>query len=211
MSMNKKKINHKISMVYILRGILAGLIISMAMFALAVLIGTMGWGAASYILMGLAITAGCGVLGFLLSFIKKGAVMKDIIKQEKQFGASFDASPVREAGNSGTIFCSDDWLVFHDRMRTDAWYKDNISSIERAGNRSPENKKGLMRVTDLKGRKYAMVYRISGTDLEAELNDWLHPYIQQDDILPDGNVCPNCGTVNEDGALFCANCGTKLL
>ncbi len=208
--MNKKKIKHKISMVYILRGILAGLIISMIMFALAVLIGTMGWGAASYILMGLGITAGCGFLGFLLSFIKKGSVMRDIVKQEKQFGVSFDASPVREAGNSGTIFCSDDWLVFHDRMKTNAWYKDNISSIERVGSRSAGNKKGLMRVTDMKGKNLAMIYQISGTDLEEELNGWLHPYILQEDILPEENVCPACGTVNEAGALYCANCGEKL-
>ncbi len=203
--MNKKKIKNKISIVYILRGILAGLILSILMFAAAILVGTMGWGAASYILVGLGMTAGFGVLGFLLSFIKKGSVMKDIIRQEKQFGVSFDATPVKEAGNSGTIFCSDGWLVFHDRMTTDAWYKDNISSIERVGSRTPGRKKGLMRITDMKGRNQAIIYEISETDLESELNDWLHPF-----IMPEENICPMCGTVNETGALYCSNCGGKL-
>ena len=203
--MNKKKIKNKISIVYILRGILAGLILSILMFAAAILVGTMGWGAASYILVGLGMTAGFGVLGFLLSFIKKGSVMKDIIRQEKQFGVSFDATPVKEAGNSGTIFCSDGWLVFHDRMTTDAWYKDNISSIERVGSRTPGSKKGLMRITDMKGRNQAIIYEISETDLESELNDWLHPF-----IMPEENICPMCGTVNETGALYCSNCGGKL-
>ncbi len=204
--MNKKNIKHKISMIYTLRGILAGLIISICFFGVAMLAGTMGWGAVSYVMLGLGCTVCFGILGFLLSFIKKGSVMKDIIKQEKQYGVSFDASPVREMGNSGTIFCSDDWLVFHDRMTTDAWYKDNISAIERVGNHTDRSKKGLMRITDVNGQKQAMVYQISGTDLEAELNDWLHPV-----IVPEENICPKCGTVNEAGALFCAECGERLI
>ena len=203
--MNKKNIKHKISLVYTLRGILAGLIISMCFFGLTVIAGTMGYGAVTYVLAGLGITAGFGFLGFLLSFIKKGAVMKDIIRQEKQYGVSFDASPVREAGNSRTVFRSDDWLVFHDRMRTNAWYKDHISAIERVGSRTDGSKKGLMRITDVDGKKLAMIYRISETDLEAELNDWLHPV-----IIPEENICPKCGTVNEAEAQYCAECGEKL-
>lgn len=203
--MNKKKIKRQITLVYVLRGVLVGLLLAAAFMAMCAALDLIWYGLTVYLIIAAVIVIGCALLFYLFSFIKKSSVMKPIADQEKKYGASFDQADLREVGGSGSFFASDDWLVHYERLRTTVWHKDDIRSIERAGTGSSAKKNGIIRITDVQGNSLANYYQVNECDLEEQLNSWLHPY-----IAPAGNICPNCSFLNEEGAQFCAACGTKL-
>lgn len=206
---NSRAIKNQIMMVHVLRGIMIGLILPAVGIAAIAWLRLIGIGIRGAVRDIIGTVVFFALAGLLTGFLKGGRVMRPILRQDRMYaGAPFDSEHFREAASSGTFYLGEDWLLFHKDLNTKAWHRDSIDLIERTGAKSSGNKVGMIRLVSGKD-EFMMTYPVSGEDLEAVLQHWLHP-VSEPVSGAESMICPSCGTLNTPEAHFCAECGAPL-
>ncbi len=206
---NYARIKSQIRNVYLLRGMLAGVIVAVLLSAIMLYAGMFIYNTVEVIFVDLVLIVFFTLLFFLFSFWKSNKVLRNIRSQDREFHTvPFDAECFAEAGESRVFFLGSDWLLWHRDLNTKAWHRDSLVKAERVGAKDPENRVGMLAVTGRDGKEEKFPYRIGETDAAVLISSWLVPVLPEDE--EEGLICPQCGAAVQPGEQFCGNCGARL-
>ena len=204
---NEKRIRKQIRTVYVLRGLLAGVLLSIALAGMFMYLKMFLYNTREILIIMAVFILLCIVLFFLFSFLKSSKVLKPIRMKDKMYsGVSFNDECFAEAGESRDFWIGEDWLVWHRDLKIRAWHREELAGAQRIGSKAVGNVAGMMRITFANGRTEDFTYRLGEPDAAEVINDWLNPYVPEEEAC----FCPQCGAQVNPGAGFCGNCGAEL-